>query len=61
MNLKSDYFIEEIQDTTHTGLWEIDLKTMNLNWSRKTYEIHNIPESEEIDIEKAMSFLDFAI
>ena len=56
MNLKSDYFIEEIQDTTHTGLWEVDLKTMSLHWSRKTYEIHNIPESEEIDIEKAISF-----
>ncbi len=44
-------------DMAQIGLWEVDLETNEVSWSKPVYEIHGVPEEQPIDLERALGFL----
>ncbi len=39
-------WIEKAAEISHVGYWKYDLKTQQLFWSRRVYEIHGVNENE---------------
>ena len=38
------------------GAWEVDLRTGEMSWSEKVYEIHEVDPSTEVSVEEALAF-----
>lgn len=52
--LKTQY--EDVQEMSHTGGWELDLKTSNTTWSKEVYRIHGIPYGQPTNKVDGISF-----
>lgn len=48
--------LEEIANVSGVGGWELDLKTQELTWTAKTFEIHELPLTHKPTVEAALSF-----
>ncbi|WP_127718468.1 PAS domain S-box protein [Halobacteriovorax sp. HLS] len=49
------YLYEELEKTTNTGCWQVDLVTNELFWSPQTYRIHGIEIGEKMDVDSAIN------
>ncbi|AFL85159.1 PAS domain S-box [Belliella baltica DSM 15883] len=48
--------LESASQMAKIGGWELDVRNMELYWSRMTKQIHGIPDDLEIDLEKSINF-----
>lgn len=53
---KEELLLEEAGKMARIGAWEIDLETMNLIWSKVTYDIHELDFDTPVNLEKAINF-----
>lgn len=53
---KKSKLFEKASEMTQSGAWEIDLETMTPIWSPIVYEIHEVPQGQQPDLEKAIEF-----
>ena len=51
-------FLSQLEREAKLGIWEIDLATNDLRWSRETYAIHGLDPSEGIDRHRASECYD---
>ena len=56
--IQSQALADEIGAIAVAGGWELDLATKALLWTSETYRIHDVPESEDIDLARATGFYD---
>ena len=49
-------FFRETQEASLIGYWRLDLHNMQPFWSDFTYDIHEVPRGEDIDLENAINF-----
>ncbi|MFZ8864882.1 MAG: PAS domain-containing protein [Rickettsiales bacterium] len=50
-------WIEKAAEISHVGYWKYDLKTQQLSWSKRVYEIHGVNENEfKLNLDKAVNF-----
>jgi PAS domain S-box-containing protein len=49
-------YFNKMQYAANIGYWRIDLETNTPVWSDKTYEIHEIPIGQKVDMSKALDF-----
>jgi len=55
-NEKNIEFLNAIQDSIAIGSWEVDLRTMTIEWSEMTKRIHEVPSDYVPTFDKAFSF-----
>lgn len=53
---RSEALLLQTGQMAKVGGWELDLRTMNLYWSRETYQIHEVDPSVQPDLESALDF-----
>lgn len=54
---KSRSYLQQIEETSHIGGWEIDLDTQELRWSPECYRIHEVdPATYRPKLEDGISF-----
>lgn len=44
------------QEVAKIGVWDVDLKTMTVNWSDEVYRIHEVPVGTELNVEEGINF-----
>ncbi len=53
---ESENFLSRTGDIAKVGGWEIDLKTMTVNWTRTTGKIHELPDGYFPPLEEAIKY-----
>ncbi len=48
--------LSETQTVAGIGTWEVDLKSMNVYWSDRVYQIHEVPIGTELKVEEGINF-----
>lgn len=56
-NKKNQEAISKINEVAKIGSWEIDLRTNTVSWSKKTKEIHELPEDHPASREDFLRFI----
>lgn len=46
----------KIEEMTKTGCWRLDCETGHLLWSSQVFAIHEMPVTEQVDLERALAF-----
>jgi PAS domain S-box-containing protein len=54
--LRSENLLQEAGRMAKLGVWELDVKTMDLQWSPEVYQIHEVDQTENPVVERALSF-----
>lgn len=48
--------IGRVEEMTKTGFWRLDCQTGHVFWSPQVFAIHEMPVSDHVDLEKALSY-----
>ena len=48
--------IDRVQEMTMTGFWRLDCRTGNVFWSPQVFSIHDMPVSDHVDLDLALSY-----
>ncbi|MCL5129665.1 PAS domain S-box protein [Algibacter sp. L4_22] len=54
--LRIETILDKTNEVARIGTWEIDLIKNTLFWSKVVYEIHEVPENFEVDVETGINF-----
>ncbi|KAB2813602.1 sensor histidine kinase [Phaeocystidibacter luteus] len=53
---RNEMFFEETGRLAQVGGWEVNLIDNTLKWSKTIYDIHELPYTENVDVERAIGF-----
>lgn len=48
--------IGRVEEMTKTGFWRLDCETGQVYWSPQVFAIHEMPVSDHVDVEKALTY-----
>jgi len=52
----SEALLNAVGEIARIGGWELDAATRTVRWTRETYRIHEIPESDRVPMDEAVNF-----
>lgn len=55
-NRKNQEFLQQTGSIGKIGGWEMDVDSRKVRWTDQAYAIHDCPEEEDINLEKAMAY-----